>query len=152
MDLTARIDFAQLISLLEEIAGNRGLLGDLSAEERTRLVRAAGLIYNPDTAARRHLVKAIEKKRKAARVSKDDRVLHATGIRVLRRQPVFTTPNVFAPTSFEPDDVPPGGPDEVDTAGEAEARTRAKRCRKRSGARPTMRRSRARSASETRAR
>jgi len=121
-NLRERIDFDQLVSLLEEIAGNRGLLGDLSAEERTRLVRAAGLIYNPDTAARRHLVKAIEKKRKAARVSKDDRVLHATGIRVLRRQPVFTTPNVFAPTSFDPADVPPGAPDEF----EAEAAARAK--------------------------
>ena len=91
------------------------------AEERTRLIRAAGQIYNPDTAARRHLVKAIEKKRKAARVSKDDRVLHETGIRALRRQPVFTTPNVFAPTSFEPSDVPPA---DERRSGKARARRR----------------------------
>ena len=109
-DLRERLDV--LVAFLEEIAGNRGMLADLSAEERTRLIRAAGQIYNPDTAARRHLVKAIEKKRKAARVTKDERVLHATGIRALRRQPVFTTPNVFAPTSFDPADIPPGDPAE----------------------------------------
>jgi len=113
-DLRERLDV--LVVLLEEIAGNRGMLADLSAEERTRLIRAAGQIYNPDTAARRHLVKAIEKKRKAARVTKDERVLHATGIRALRRQPVFTTPNVFAPTAFEPADIPPGDPAEESVA------------------------------------
>jgi NAD(P)-dependent dehydrogenase (short-subunit alcohol dehydrogenase family) len=34
-------------------------------------------------------------------------VLHETGIRSLRRKPVFTTPNVFAPKQFQPQDVPP---------------------------------------------
>ena len=104
-DLRERLD--TLIDVLEKIAGNRGMLADLSADERTRLIRAAGQIYNPDVAARRHLVKALEKKRRAARVTKDERVLHATGIRALRRQPVFTTPNVFAPPAFDPADVPP---------------------------------------------
>jgi NAD(P)-dependent dehydrogenase (short-subunit alcohol dehydrogenase family) len=116
-DLRERLD--TLIDVLEEIAGNRGMLSDLSADERTRLIRAAGQIYNPDVAARRHLVKALEKKRRAARVTKDERVLHATGIRALRRQPVFTTPNVFAPPAFDPADVPP-----ADDAGpEAAARS-----------------------------
>ena len=34
-------------------------------------------------------------------------MLNQTGIRALRRRPVFTTPNVFAPEVFEPHDVPP---------------------------------------------
>ncbi len=109
-----------LMALLEDIAGDRGLLAELSPEERTRLVQAAGRIYNPDVAARRHLVKAIEKRRKAERVRKDERVLHGTGIRTLRRQPVFTTPNVFAPPVFDPADVPPAADDDARArAGEA---------------------------------
>jgi NAD(P)-dependent dehydrogenase (short-subunit alcohol dehydrogenase family) len=96
-----------LVAFLEDIASNRGLLSDLSPEERTRLIQAAGRVYNPDPAARRHLVKAIEKKRRADRAGRDERKLHDTGIRALRRQPVFTTPNVFAPPAFDPQDVPP---------------------------------------------
>jgi len=102
--------------MLEAIAGDRGLLADLSPEERTRLIQAAGRIYNPDTTARRHLVKALDKKRRADRARKDDRVLHATGIRVLRRKPVFTTPNVFAPPAFDASDVPPADENEQDEA------------------------------------
>ena len=104
-DLGERLD--TLIEMLEAIAGDRGLLADLSPQERTRLIQAAGKIYNPDVAARRHLVKALDKKRRAARAQQDDRVLHATGIRALRRRPVFTTPNVFAPRAFDPADVVP---------------------------------------------
>jgi hypothetical protein len=110
----AREQLDALMALLEDIARNRGLLADLPAEDRTRLIQAAGRVYNPDVAARRHLVKAIEKRRKAERIHKDERVLHATGIRTLRRKPVFTTPNVFPPVSFDPADVPPGARDEED--------------------------------------
>ena len=111
VDLRAQLD--ALVALLEDIARDRGLLAELSPEERTRLIQAAGRVYNPDSAARRHLVKAIEKRRKADRASRDDTKLHATGIRTLRRQPVFTTPNVFAPPAFDPADVAPSGDDEA---------------------------------------
>jgi NAD(P)-dependent dehydrogenase (short-subunit alcohol dehydrogenase family) len=122
-----RAQMDTLVEMLEAIAGDRGLLSDLSAEERTRLIRAAGQIYNPDIAARRYLVKALEKKRRAARAQKDDRVLHATGIRVLRRKPVFTTPNVFAPTAFDAADVAPGDHDERDERDEqGDDRSRAR--------------------------
>src|SRR5262249_35530065 len=47
---------------------------------------------------RRRMAKVVDKQRKAARVRRDDGVLHETGIRTLRRKPVFTTPNVFPPT------------------------------------------------------
>jgi NAD(P)-dependent dehydrogenase (short-subunit alcohol dehydrogenase family) len=90
-----------LTEALEEIAKNRGLLAELAPEERTRLIQAAGRVFNPDVAQRRHLVKATEKRRKLARTMKADRVLHETGIRSLRRQTVFTTPNVFAPRMSE---------------------------------------------------
>ena len=96
------------IETLEAVVRDRGALAELSAEERTRLIQAAGKVFNPDTAARRHLVKAAEKKRRAEGVARAERVLNDTGIRSLRRQTVFTTPNVFAPKEFSPDDVVPG--------------------------------------------
>jgi NAD(P)-dependent dehydrogenase (short-subunit alcohol dehydrogenase family) len=108
-----------LTVLLEDVARRRGLMAALSAEERTRLIQAAGQVYCPDTASRRHLVKAIERRRKAARVRQDDRVLQETGIRALRRQEVFTTPNVFAPPAFDPADVAPAEDDEVTARGRA---------------------------------
>jgi NAD(P)-dependent dehydrogenase (short-subunit alcohol dehydrogenase family) len=123
VDVRAQLD--ALVALLEDIARDRGALAELSPEERTRLIQAAGRVYNPDAAARRHLVKAIEKRRKADRANRDEHKLHATGIRALRRQPVFTTPNVFPPPAFESSDLPPAADDEVrarqagaDTVGE----------------------------------
>jgi NAD(P)-dependent dehydrogenase (short-subunit alcohol dehydrogenase family) len=38
-------------------------------------------------------------------LQRDDQVLNETGIRALRRRPVVTTPNVFPPESFDPQDV-----------------------------------------------
>jgi NAD(P)-dependent dehydrogenase (short-subunit alcohol dehydrogenase family) len=105
-DLADRL--RELTELLEELGRNRGLLAGLSPEERTRLVRAAGEVFNPDVAERRRLVKALEKVRRAERIRRADDVLHETGIRSLRRQTVFTTPNVFPPRDFQPADVPPG--------------------------------------------
>jgi NAD(P)-dependent dehydrogenase (short-subunit alcohol dehydrogenase family) len=91
--------------LLESIAADRGLLAHLTAEDRQRLLQAAARVYNPDARARRKLVKAIGRHRKAASAKRDDRVLAETGIRTLRRKPVFTTPNVFPPKGFDPHDV-----------------------------------------------
>jgi NAD(P)-dependent dehydrogenase (short-subunit alcohol dehydrogenase family) len=90
---------------LESIAANRGLLARVSAEDRQRLLQAAASVYNPDARARRTLVKAIGRHRKAASATRDDRMLAETGIRALRRKPVFTTPNVFPPKGFGPKDV-----------------------------------------------
>ncbi|HYP07493.1 MAG TPA: SDR family oxidoreductase, partial [Bryobacteraceae bacterium] len=62
-------------------------------------------VYNPDPAARKQRLKAAERERSAARLERDGSVLHDTGIRALRRKPVFTTPNVFAPEGFNPQDL-----------------------------------------------
>ena len=50
-------------------------------------------------------MKAVERERNAAQVRRDGAVLDETGIRTLRRKPVFTTPNVFPPEGFEPRDI-----------------------------------------------
>ncbi len=90
------------IEALEAIVGDRGLLRHLTLEERTRLRSAAGNIFNPDIAERRRSAKDLRRKDKAAKRQVDEAVLAETGIRVLRDKPVFTTPNVFPPTGFEP--------------------------------------------------
>lgn len=83
--------------LLELIAADWRLLDQLPAEDRQRLHEAVASVYNPDPVARRRRMKAVERERKAAGTRRDDAVLHRTGIRQLRRKPVFTTPNVFPP-------------------------------------------------------
>ncbi len=90
---------------LEAIARNRALLAQVSAADRSRLVQAAGQVYCPSPVERRQLVKASKRQRKAAKNQADDAVLHQTGIRKLRRQTVFTTPNVFPPDKFEQHEV-----------------------------------------------
>jgi NAD(P)-dependent dehydrogenase (short-subunit alcohol dehydrogenase family) len=91
--------------LLEQIAADRALLGRLSADERLRLLQAAGRVSRPDALDRRRLLKETKRERKAARAQRGDRVLAATGIRRMREEPVFTTPHLFAPVGFEPQDV-----------------------------------------------
>src|SRR5258705_1864172 len=86
--------------VLEGIIADRGLLARLTAEQRKRLIIAAGQVYHPDNAARRRMVKTATRLRKASGVSRDDKLLAVTGIRSLRRQPVFNTPNVFPPAGF----------------------------------------------------
>jgi len=91
--------------ILERAAANRALLGQLSEAERTRLLKAAGEIYTPDLHQRRRLVKATIKQRKAEKKQRDDAKLNATGIRKLRAQKIFTTPNVFPPPEFKQEEV-----------------------------------------------
>ena len=90
-----RKTLAGIAALLERIAMDRSLLEDVPAEERERFLKAVANVYHPDRVERRRMAKVVDKQRKAARVRRDDTVLHETGIRALRRKPVFTTPNYF---------------------------------------------------------
>jgi NAD(P)-dependent dehydrogenase (short-subunit alcohol dehydrogenase family) len=98
---------------LEALAGDRGLLAALSPEERTRLLNAAGDLFEPDVERRRQSGKAARRRAKASKLARDESVLAETGIRVLREKPVFTSPNVFAPPDFEQRDVNEAGFREV---------------------------------------
>jgi len=91
--------------LLEAIDADRTILDSLPLEESGRLLRAIERANNPDNRTRRRQLKAMAREVRASRVRKDDDVLQGTGIRTLRRKPVFTTPNVFPPENFEPLDV-----------------------------------------------
>ena len=101
--LTERIQAAA--ELLESIANNREQLAGVSEAERTRLLLAAGQISRPDALARRQLVKASKRQRKAAKSERAESMLNQTGIRKLRRQTVFTTPNVHPPLGFEQQEI-----------------------------------------------
>ena len=95
----------ELTGLLEEIAADRRRLDELPEEDRSRLLKAVDLVNNPDARTRRRLVKATARNRRLAQVKKAEDVLHETGIRSLRRKPVFHTPNYFPPTNTETQDV-----------------------------------------------
>ncbi len=97
-------------ALLEAVAADLRLLSGLTDEERSRLTRAAGDVFCPAVPERRRLVKARVRQRMAEKVRRDEDVLAGTGIRQLRRKPVFTTPNVHPPAGFVPEDVAGDGP------------------------------------------
>jgi NAD(P)-dependent dehydrogenase (short-subunit alcohol dehydrogenase family) len=92
-------------SILEEIVADRGLLGALTVEERTQLLRAAGDVYQPDLVQRRRWGKAVRRNEKAAKTGRIEAVLATTGIRALREKPVYGTPNVVPPDGFEQNDI-----------------------------------------------
>ena len=87
--------------LLEAIAKDRGLLAQVPAADRERLLQAAGQVSRPDAPARRRLLKVKQRQRKAERVQHDEHLLAQTGIRALRTQPVFTTPNIYPPSTSD---------------------------------------------------
>jgi NAD(P)-dependent dehydrogenase (short-subunit alcohol dehydrogenase family) len=89
------------LELLEWLAADHDRLQQLSPEERERFHKAIAQLYNPDPKARRATLKAAERERSAKRLEKVDSVLQETGIRALRRKPVFTTPNYFPPPAEE---------------------------------------------------
>jgi NAD(P)-dependent dehydrogenase (short-subunit alcohol dehydrogenase family) len=102
-DFTARLRAAA--DLLESIAANRELLTDVPKEDRERLIRSAGEVFLPDSAARRQLVRASRRQEKEAKREREEKVLSVRGIRKLRNVKVFNTPNVFPPSGFEQRDV-----------------------------------------------
>ena len=97
-DLTERLRAAA--DLLELFARDRARLLEVPDEDRHRFLRAAGEVSRPDAIRRRALVKETNRQKKRARreeVQQVEAQLNSTGIRSLRRQPVFTTPNYFLP-------------------------------------------------------
>jgi len=99
--------------LLESIAADRTVLAGVTDDERARLLQAVALVYHPDRAERRRMANDTAKQRKAARVRETEQVRFETGIRELRRKPVYHSPNVFPPESFDPRDIhePPDSDD-----------------------------------------
>ena len=116
-ELTGRVRLAA--QLLEAIAADWSVLDRLPGEERQRFHLAVAAVYNPDPVSRRARIKARERERKAEGIRREESVLDETGIRSLRRRPVFTTPNVFAPRTFAPNDLPPHAEGETEHRDDA---------------------------------
>ena len=93
--------------LLEQIAGDASLVNALPAAERERLFHAVARAHHPDHDERRQRRRAAIRERRAAQTRQSEQVLHDTGIRALRRKPVFTAPAFFAPEGFAALDVSP---------------------------------------------
>jgi hypothetical protein len=104
-DIGAAERLRSAAEILEAVVRDRGLLGALTVEERTRLLSAAGDVHNPDIVQRRLWAKSLRKREKAAKLERDESALAGTGIRVLREKPVYTTPNVAPPAELEQVDV-----------------------------------------------
>ncbi len=104
-------DARACIAFLDAVAADRELLDRLPAEDRGRLHQAVASVYHPDPVLRRQKMKAAERARNVAQVAREEAVLHETGIRELRRRPVFTTPNYFPPQDFVAEDRDPGAPE-----------------------------------------
>ena len=98
------------IELLEQFGADLSRLAALDEDTRIRLVTAAGLIARPDRYMRKALAKRLLRDRVQAKKDADRAILDQTGIRALRREPVFRTP---LPRPEMPLDAPPRG-DETD--------------------------------------
>jgi NAD(P)-dependent dehydrogenase (short-subunit alcohol dehydrogenase family) len=88
--------------LLETIVADRSLLAGIPEADRNRLLNAAGRVSRPDALSRRQLLKVVKRKKRAEKVQRAETVLASTGIRKLRREPVFiTSPNIYPPKPKE---------------------------------------------------
>ena len=94
------------LELLESIAADRTILDDCPDEDRARLHKAIASIYHPEPKLRRQKTKERERERNAEAIRRAEAVLEQTGIRELRRKPVFTTPNYFPPALPSPEVAP----------------------------------------------
>jgi NAD(P)-dependent dehydrogenase (short-subunit alcohol dehydrogenase family) len=88
-------ELRKALEVLEAVERDRGLLSELDAEERKRLLTAAGRVSQPERAEQRTLNKAFRRKERLARRAADERVLEKTGVREGRRAPLFVTPPVL---------------------------------------------------------
>jgi NAD(P)-dependent dehydrogenase (short-subunit alcohol dehydrogenase family) len=85
-------EVAAAVALLESMAENPAPLALVDDDLRRRLRIAAGKLSRPDRYTRKALSKALVRERKRVVRTHDRSVLDQTGIRALRREPMFRTP------------------------------------------------------------
>ncbi|HEY0483782.1 MAG TPA: SDR family oxidoreductase [Kofleriaceae bacterium] len=107
------------IELLEQLGGDLRALAEIDEPLRIRLVTAAGQLSRPDRYSRKALGKVLARQRVQARREADRARLDQTGIRMLRKEPVFRTP---LPRPPMPLDAPVRDDAEPDAWAAAEAR------------------------------
>ena len=102
---------ATTTALLEAIIADRNLLATLPTTARERLLQAVALVHHPEPRQRRRQLKEQAREAAQEKARRTEALLDQTGIRTLRRKPVFSTPNVFPPH-------PPGQHDPTNRATE----------------------------------
>ncbi len=85
------------LAILRDVATDRGLLAVLDEETRRELMIAAGHVSRPDRVEIKKLLKALRRRERDAKRDADQALLDQTGIRTLRRAPVFPTPSLAVP-------------------------------------------------------
>ncbi|CAN5244895.1 SDR family oxidoreductase [soil metagenome] len=80
------------VELLEELAADLTKLADLDEDLRIRLSTAAGQLSRPERYLRKQLGKVLTRQRFHAKREADRALLDQSGIRQLRKEPVFRTP------------------------------------------------------------
>ena len=103
-----RGELQHAVKILEHVAGNRGLLAELTKGDHQRLIQAAERVASPDRKDRKRLVRAIRKRKQAEATqekAEDKRRLARTGI----RNPLGTRQlkRPCPPAPFEPELPPP---------------------------------------------
>ena len=93
------------IQALEAAAANRALMTCLTPEEYARLLKAAGEVILPDPREKRRFVKARIRQRKLEKLQREQTILNRTGIRQMRRRPVFNTPNPLPAPAIQLDEI-----------------------------------------------
>lgn len=87
----------EALDLLEAIEADRRMLDALPEADRVRLHQVVAKVFHPEPKARRQMLKKQARERHQEKVRKSEALLEQTGIRALRRKPVFSTPNYFPP-------------------------------------------------------
>ena len=85
------------LALLEAIVADRSVLQQLDPADRERLLQAVALVHHPEPRIRRRQARDEARARAREKAVQTEALLDRTGIRTLRRKPVFTTPNYFPP-------------------------------------------------------
>jgi NAD(P)-dependent dehydrogenase (short-subunit alcohol dehydrogenase family)/phosphoglycolate phosphatase-like HAD superfamily hydrolase len=89
----------QALTCLEQVADDASLLAGMSAQQRIRWQRAAGMLARPDLKQRKLLQRTLLREEKRAKDVRDEELRKETGIRQLRNAPVFAAalPHPTAP-------------------------------------------------------
>lgn len=98
-DKALREQLESALELFRRVGEDRGLLSVLDEETRKEMMIVLGRVSRPDRNEVRKLLRALRKRERADERNKDEELLEATGIRTLRRAPIFITPAFEAPPS-----------------------------------------------------
>jgi len=90
-------EIVAVVSLLEQLADNPGLLAALDKDQQRRLMMAAGRLAHPGSAELRMLRRALDRRRRTLERKTDEALLERCGIRRGRSAAVFETPTAQAP-------------------------------------------------------